>query len=1020
MPRRQTFGPYELAERIGVGALGEVYRAISRRGGRVVALKRLLSSSSDDLDVIEGLRAEADLVMSLDHPGIAKVVDIGEVDGTHFIAYAFVDGRDVRSMQERALRGDGRNPPERVPLEVALHVAVRVLDALAYAHARADTQGRPLGLVHRDVSPPNLLVGFDGSVTLLDFGIARVEGRTLRTDQGQVKGTLGYMSPEQVAGHPVDGRSDIYSLAVCLWELATGRRLFDGTRTLEVAQRIAKGEVPSARRVAGRVSQHVGAESRVKERVPERLDRALAKALAQSPAERYPTATAFRDELLGVARDETLILDTTRVAQYVRSLFPEIAAEGAAHFEELVNMAENKGGSDLDVFEGLAKKSARPAASVPGLAPPPPSAPPRKGTMVGLGAVPPLPPPAPPSKAPPSLPSSGLASFSGSTDPLRSPSKAPPPPPSKAPPPPSLTTPLPVPSSGSRPSLPAVSAPPSRSTLIASAAPPPPTITPLPPPPKTPVPPPPTSPHAMSGLPAPLPPPPKNGVASAKTQAAIDMDWDDDEESTHVYDKEGQSAMPDHGGPRPAAGSPAAPKISAAAALLASSSGVAPPGKVSAPPPPPPIPTIPQPTAPARTQLRDHRDQPPASDRLRDEETAVRPRPSTRATGSSKLGVILGGLSLVVVIGLAVFLLLPKKGQFKIDIKGKAGEPIAKAEIFVDGVKKCDTTPCLVTDLAQGTRSIKAIPQGLPVIERSETVEAGKEKLVMFEADTGAAGATAGATPAPGSGDANAIVLKVAGSSTQPQVKVSIDGVDKGTLPVELKGLTAGEHKVKFDGGDRLEGREDTVSLAGGQTKDMGTVKLKVHKGQVTLDLKTKGADVKLVRHDGSKKVEKKLPDSVWSSPPVRIDINPSENWKLVATKKGFDDFSQLLDFDDGQAEKAIAIELTEAGKTPPPTAAPPSHAQAKIEDKGDKPEKPEKADKPEAKGGGGEGTLNMNAIPVSKVLLDGRPMGTTPKLGVSVPAGSHTVTFINPDGARKSVSVNVKGGETKTAAVKF
>ncbi|HVY46092.1 MAG TPA: PEGA domain-containing protein, partial [Minicystis sp.] len=152
---------------------------------------------------------------------------------------------------------------------------------------------------------------------------------------------------------------------------------------------------------------------------------------------------------------------------------------------------------------------------------------------------------------------------------------------------------------------------------------------------------------------------------------------------------------------------------------------------------------------------------------------------------------------------------------------------------------------------------------------------------------------------------------------------------------------------------------------------------------------------------------------SVWNSPPVRIDINPNENWKLVATKKGFEDFTQPLDFEDGQAEKSISIALTEAGKSPPPAAVGAATPREPREPK-------EPKETPKAAGGGGEGTLNINSIPVSKVVLDGRPLGTTPKVGVSVPAGSHTVTFVNPDGGRKSVSVTVKAGETKTAAVKF
>src|SRR6185436_5434363 len=143
---------------------------------------------------------------------------------------------DLRAILERALgtpSGRGSSPalrplPQaRMPLDFAVHVVSRVARALAHAHGRLDAQGKPLGLVHRDISPPNIMVSFDGEVKLLDFGIARAAGRITHTGAGQVRGTLGYMSPEQVAGAKVDARSDIYALGVCLWELCVGRRLIE-------------------------------------------------------------------------------------------------------------------------------------------------------------------------------------------------------------------------------------------------------------------------------------------------------------------------------------------------------------------------------------------------------------------------------------------------------------------------------------------------------------------------------------------------------------------------------------------------------------------------------------------------------------------------------------------------------------------------------------------------------------------------------------------------------------------------
>lgn len=307
----QTFGPYDLHERIGVGALGEVFRAVSRKDGRLVALKRLMPYLCEDREVVEMLKLEAKLASELDHPSVAKVVDAGEVAGVHFIAYAYVDGRDLRVIHERALRGG-----ELMPLDVVIHIIVRVAEGLAYVHGRLDPAGKPLGLVHRDVSPSNILVSFGGDVKLTDFGIAYIEGRLDRTPAGQIKGTFSYMSPEQATGGAIDGRSDVFSLGVCLWELATGKRLFEGLRLESVLRRIASGTIESPRAHTERVSTE--------------LEAVILKALAQTSDRRYPNADQLLADLSRLAQAERLVADPTRVAQYVRSLFPEAAAEGAA------------------------------------------------------------------------------------------------------------------------------------------------------------------------------------------------------------------------------------------------------------------------------------------------------------------------------------------------------------------------------------------------------------------------------------------------------------------------------------------------------------------------------------------------------------------------------------------------------------------------------------------------------------------------------------------------------------------
>jgi len=576
-------------------------------------------------------------------------------------------------------------------------------------------------------------------------------------------------------------------------------------------------------------------------------------------------------------------------------------------------------------------------------------------------------------------------------------------------------------------------------------------------------------------LSVPLPPPVgaavDPAVVAAHPNKSVDMDWDDDEESTHVFD----GKMPGEGGaptagPRPAAGMPA---VGAAAALLASSGASVRP----APLPPPsalPLPSavplpgsIPMPSAvplpsavpmmhgnPSQTLASNSMplpSMPPMSGPMtaRSEATAVRHVPDLlggmpqqqqqQSSGGSKVGIVLSALALIVVAGLAVFMFMPKKGTLKIDLQAKGGGGVDKAEIFVDGQKKCDITPCIVADLDPGSRTVKVIiPNAGPVEPVTATVEAGKEVLVMIPVDSGAGGAP---TTAPVAAN-TAMGLKILAGT--PNTKVFLDGTDRGSLPADLSDVKPGSHKLRFDAGDRYERLEQSVDVEAGKLKEIGPIKLKVLKGQIILELATEGAEVKLVN---AKKVEKKIPEKEWKTQPVKIDLDPTEGWKLVATKKGMDEFSRDLAFDDGNAEKPIRIDLanpkaatadsgsgsttgsasgsiTDTGSTTGSTTATGTSSGGTTTgtSSGGTSTTPATTTTSTEKAppASGTGTLNINSIPVSKVILDGKPIGSTPKVGISVPAGSHTVVFIHPEKGKKSTTVTVKAGETKTAAVKF
>ncbi|MCA9516424.1 MAG: serine/threonine protein kinase [Myxococcales bacterium] len=236
------FGRYKLIRRVSLGGSAEIYKAkaFGERGfEKVVALKRILPHAEENPEFVRMFVDEAQLVAQLDHPLIAKLYELGHARGSTYIAMEYIYGRDLQELQ-RTLRDAGRT----APLALVAAVGAQAAEALAYAHAFVDTRGIPLRIVHRDVSPQNLMVTDAGAVKLIDFGIARFVGRDAVTETGVVKGKHAYMSPEQVRGQPLDGRSDLFSLGVILYELVTGRRLFKAESVIETLEQVTAGDVP--------------------------------------------------------------------------------------------------------------------------------------------------------------------------------------------------------------------------------------------------------------------------------------------------------------------------------------------------------------------------------------------------------------------------------------------------------------------------------------------------------------------------------------------------------------------------------------------------------------------------------------------------------------------------------------------------------------------------------------------------------------------------------------------------------
>ena len=304
IPAPLRLGPYELLRRIATGGMAEVY--LARRAGphgfqKIVALKRILPQYARDGDFFAMFVDEARVCARLGHPNIVQVFDFGEHDGELYMAMEYVDGTTgARLIRAAAARG------EEIPLDLSLHIALSILRALEYAHNARDDAGKPLWLVHRDVSPGNVLIDRSGAVKLTDFGIARAAEIERRTDAGQLKGKLGYMSPEQVVGRELDARSDLFTLGIVLTEMVILRPLFSGGKELDVLLRIRDADL--------------AAIDRASHRVPDDVRTVLFRALARDPTLRYASATAFAEDIEEVIRRRRLQVGPSKLAAWIERL----------------------------------------------------------------------------------------------------------------------------------------------------------------------------------------------------------------------------------------------------------------------------------------------------------------------------------------------------------------------------------------------------------------------------------------------------------------------------------------------------------------------------------------------------------------------------------------------------------------------------------------------------------------------------------------------------------------------------
>jgi len=300
-----TFGRYEVVKHLAQGGMAEVFlaRTIGIKGfERYVVIKRIRAEQARDKSHVQMFLDEARLAATLHHHNVVQVHDIGEEQGEYFFVMEYVHGEDVRKLLTQVSSRGGR-----VPLEHVLTIVTAAAAGLHHAHEQCGPNRAPLGIVHRDVSPANILIGYDGSVKVADFGVAKAAHRTFETESGARKGKVAYMSPEQCVALPVDRRSDVFALGIVLYESLTVRRLFKDDNDFLTMTAIVQGKIPPP--------------STLWPEIPSELEAIVMKALSSSPDDRYATADHMRLALEEFAANASLRTSTTALADYMKTLF---------------------------------------------------------------------------------------------------------------------------------------------------------------------------------------------------------------------------------------------------------------------------------------------------------------------------------------------------------------------------------------------------------------------------------------------------------------------------------------------------------------------------------------------------------------------------------------------------------------------------------------------------------------------------------------------------------------------------
>ena len=301
------FGKFLLLKRLAVGGMAEIY--LARQTGvqgfeKLVVVKKILPQLAVEQSFVNMFLDEARLAASLSHPNVVQIYDLGKEGESYYIAMEFIAGHDLASVVKKA-----RKEQVNVPVEIVAKVVAQACEGLHYAHTLKDFKGNPLNIVHRDISPSNVLVSYSGAVKVVDFGIAKAESHSTKTQAGTLKGKYSYMSPEQIRGLSLDGRSDVFALGITLYEVLVGKRLFKRDNELAIIKDILEGEVPPP--------------SHVRPDVPPELDAIVMRAMEKDRKRRFASAQEMQLALEGFLARQSRPTTSVDVADFMSVCFAE-------------------------------------------------------------------------------------------------------------------------------------------------------------------------------------------------------------------------------------------------------------------------------------------------------------------------------------------------------------------------------------------------------------------------------------------------------------------------------------------------------------------------------------------------------------------------------------------------------------------------------------------------------------------------------------------------------------------------